>query len=157
MQLRDKVRVLACALTLSIAGAQFIQHEDGTVPIAYLDAVGVPTICTGSTKNVFIGHTATPLECAQRLQEDTTYAGKAVARLVRVPVSQGQYDALVSFTFNCGPANLAGSTLLKKLNAGQCREAAAEFQRWDRSKGKHLRGLTERRKREAALFIKDCE
>lgn len=151
------VKALAVFLSISAAGLTFIQQEEGIVPVAYRDAVGIPTICTGSTKNVFIGHVATPLECAQRLQEDTTYAGKAVARLVSVPLSQGQYDALVSFTFNCGPTNLAGSTLLRRLNAGQCREAAAEFLRWDRAKGKRLRGLTERRKREAALFVKDCE
>lgn len=155
MSASQKVR--AGMLVLSLAGVGFIASHEGTEPVAYLDAVGVPTICTGSTKNVFIGHVATPLECAQRLQEDTTYAGKAVARLVTVPVSQGQYDALVSFVFNVGPGNFSESTLLKKLNLGQCRAAAAEFLKWDKAKGRRLRGLTVRRKHESDLFIKDCE
>lgn len=153
---RRKLLLYASALTISAAGAKFIMQEEGTVQTAYLDAVGIPTICTGSTTNVFLGQTATLAECEQRLQEDTTYAGKAVGRLVAVKLTQGQYDALVSFVFNVGPGAFAKSTLLKRINAGQCEQAGQEFLRWDRAGGQRLKGLTKRRAKESAMWTKDC-
>ncbi len=75
-----------------------------------------------------------------------------VARLVKVPLTQGQFDALVSFAFNLGAAALAGSTLLRKLNAGDCAGAAAEFGKWVHADGTVLPGLVTRRARERALF-----
>jgi len=76
----------------------------------------------------------------------------AVARLVTVDITESQSDALISFSYNCGIAALTGSTLLKKLNAGDSKGACAEFAKWDKVKGKPLRGLTIRRAKEAALF-----
>lgn len=149
--------VPAALLCLSLAGIGFIQSFEGTRQTAYLDSVGVPTICTGSTKNVYVGQRATLGECEQRLKEDTTYAGKAVAKAVHVKLSQGQYDALVSFTFNVGEGNLYKSTLLKKMNAGDCFGAANEFQKWNRAGGRVLPGLTKRRLAEAEVFRKDCD
>ena len=70
----------AIALSLSLAGVGFIQSWEGTERVAYLDSVGVPTICTGSTKGVYVGQKATLGECEHRLIEDTSYAGKAVQR-----------------------------------------------------------------------------
>ena len=154
MNLREKIKV--SLLSLSIAGLALISNFEGTEQRAYLDAVGVPTICTGSTKNVFIGQYATLEECEQRLIEDSTYAGKAVQRMVKVKLTQAQYDSLVSFTFNCGPANLASSTLLRKLNTGDYCGAGKQFYRWDYAKGKRLRGLTARRAAEAVPFIEEC-
>ena len=66
--------------------------------------------------------------------------------------SQEQFDALVSFTYNVGPANLRRSTLLRKHIAGDYAGAAKEFGRWNRAAGRVLRGLTRRRKAEAALY-----
>jgi lysozyme len=76
----------------------------------------------------------------------------AVRRLVKVPLSQNEYDALVSFCYNCGAGNLSRSTLLKRLNAGDYAGAAQQFMAWTRSKGIVLRGLVRRRQAEAALF-----
>jgi lysozyme len=75
-----------------------------------------------------------------------------VLKLVKVPLEQREFDALVSFAFNCGSGNLAKSTLLKKINAGDKDGAASEFLKWDRAGGKVLRGLTRRRNAERALF-----
>lgn len=146
----------AIALSLSLAGMGFIQSWEGTERVAYLDSVGVPTICTGSTKGVYVGQTATLGECEHRLQEDTSYAGKAIQRCVREKITQGQYDALVSLAFNIGGGATCSSTLIRKLNQGDCRGAAGQFLRWDYADGKRLRGLTNRRKAEHDLFIKDC-
>jgi GH24 family phage-related lysozyme (muramidase) len=77
---------------------------------------------------------------------------EAVNRLVRVPLTQGQFDALVSFAFNCGTGNLRKSSLLRKLNAGDYDGARACFDLYTRSKGQVLRGLVRRRDSEQALW-----
>lgn len=146
----------AAVLSLSVLGAAFIQKWEGTEREAYLDAVGVPTICTGSTRAVRIGQVAAPGECEARLIQDSTYAGKAVARCVHAPVTQRQYDALVSLAFNIGGGATCTSTLVRKLNQGDCRGAANEFLRWNRAGGRVLPGLSNRRAAERAEFIKDC-
>ena len=76
-----------------------------------------------------------------------------ILRLVKVKLSQGQFDALVSFTYNLGSRSLSTSTLLSKLNAGDYAGAADEFPRWNKVGGKVLNGLTRRREAERALFL----
>jgi hypothetical protein len=75
-----------------------------------------------------------------------------VDRLVTVPLSQNQFDALVSFTFNVGEGALAKSTLLKKLNAGKYSEVPAELMKWTKGGGRELPGLVRRRRAECALW-----
>lgn len=76
----------------------------------------------------------------------------AVNEAVKVPINQGQFDALVSFTYNLGGANLRSSTLLRKLNVMDYDGAEAEFARWVKNDGKTMRGLVRRRAAEQALF-----
>lgn len=76
-----------------------------------------------------------------------------VLKLVKVKLSQNQFDALVSFAYNVGSRALSTSTLLKKLNAGDIKGAADEFLRWNKAGGKVLNGLTRRREAERALFL----
>lgn len=144
------------ALAVSLAGLAVIASYEGTHTTAYLDSVGVPTICTGHTRYVKLGDRRTLGECEQLLEEDASEAGRAVSRLAVVGLTQDQYDALVSFTFNLGEGNLAKSTLLRKLNSGDCLGAAKEFPRWNRAGGKVLRGLTKRRLSEQSMFLKGC-
>lgn len=151
-----KSKLAAGLLSLSLAGAMFIQQHEGTRYRAYLDPVGIPTICSGSTSGVILGTTETPAGCAKRLQIDTGAAGEAIQRCVRATLTQGQYDALASLAFNVGGGNLCRSTLLRKLNAGDCHGAANEFQRWNRAGGRVLPGLTTRRLAEADAFRRDC-
>lgn len=151
-----RTKLAAGLLSLSLAGAVFIQQHEGTRHTAYLDPVGIPTICSGSTAGVSLGTTETAAGCFTRLKRDTGIAGVAVASCVTYPVTQGQYDALVSFTFNVGGGAMCKSTLVRKLNAGDCTGAANEFQRWNRAGGRVLPGLVQRRSEEAALFRKDC-
>lgn len=76
-----------------------------------------------------------------------------VLKVVRVKLTQGQFDALVSFTYNLGARSLSTSTLLRKLNSGDYAGAADEFLRWNKAGGKVLNGLTRRREAERALFL----
>jgi len=154
MQTRTKVS--AALLSLSLAGVTFIQEWEGTKQTAYLDVVGVPTICTGSTKAVRIGQVASLGECQERLVQDTHDAGKALARCVTAPVTQDQYDALLSLAFNIGGGAICGSTLVRRLNSGDCLGASNEFHKWRYAGGKPVRGLERRRAAESAVFRKDC-
>ncbi|EPK1682110.1 lysozyme [Klebsiella aerogenes] len=78
---------------------------------------------------------------------------KDVQKIVKVKLTQGQFDALVSFAYNIGSRALSTSTLLKKLNTGDIKGAADEFLRWNKAGGKVLSGLTRRREAERALFL----
>ena len=80
-----------------------------------------------------------------------------VSNLVKVKLTQGQFDALVSFAYNLGARALSTSTLLQKLNAGDYTGAADEFPRWNKAGGKVLPGLTWRREAERALFLSDSK
>lgn len=152
-----KVRLLVGALVLSGAGVASIQKHEGTLTRAYLDPVGIPTVCTGHTgPEVRVGADYTKEQCADLLRKDTQVAQKAVKALVKTPITQGQYDVLVSFTFNVGRGNLASSTLLSKLNAGDCIGAANEFSKWTYARGQQLPGLVIRRADDKANFIVDC-
>lgn len=76
-----------------------------------------------------------------------------VLKIVKVKLTQGQFDALVSFAYNIGSRALSTSTLLKKLNTGDIKGAADEFLRWNKAGGKVLNGLNRRREAERALFL----
>lgn len=146
----------ASAFVVSAGGLALITNHEGRALDTYLDPVGIPTNCVGHTRTARIGQTKTAHECEVLLREDTGIAGRAVARCTRVPVTQEQYDVLVSFVFNVGEGNYCGSTLARKLNAGDCWGAAREFSRWVYAKGRKLRGLVTRRAEERHLFETGC-
>jgi lysozyme len=153
-------RVAAATLSVSLGGALFIIGHEGTVPQVYLDPVGIPTVCTGHTSTVFkqdVGKVYSPEVCADLLRQDLGDAEAAVKQHVTVQITQEQYDALVSFTFNVGEGNFSKSTLLRRLNAGECMAAAREFNRWVYAKGKKLAGLVRRRHEESILFATGCK
>lgn len=138
----------------SQAGIKLIKSFENCALAAYLCPAGVWTIGWGHTGNdVFPGLRATAARADELLTEDLARFELAVNRLVVVHVTQSQFDALVSFAFNCGSAALEKSTLLRKLNARDYAGAADEFQRWNKAGGKVLAGLTRRRAAERALFV----
>jgi lysozyme len=139
----------------SQAGLDFIAEHEGLELTAYPDpgSGGEPwTIGVGRAHGVKQGDTCTKHEALQWLAEDVETAEKAVLRMVDVPLSQNQFDALVSFVFNCGAGNFEKSTLLKLLNAGDYDGAKGQFPRWNKAAGREMAGLTKRRHAEAALF-----
>ena len=149
-------------LKLSKAGANLIQHFEGCLKKhgehyhAYKCPAGVLTIGHGHTNHHGRQFDAsskwTREECDQVFFEDMEGFEVAVRRLVKVPLTPYQFDALVSFTYNCGEGNLKKSTLLKKVNASDFKGAAEEFKKWNKGGGKVLPGLTRRRASEALLF-----
>jgi lysozyme len=152
-------RLLAATLALSAAGATFLAKHEGEVRRVYLDPVGIPTSCVGHTRTARLVDVGKPLSaavCARLLQEDTRVAQAGVGRLVKQPVTQEQYDALVSFVFNVGEGAFSKSTLLRKFNAGDCQGAADQFPRWNQARGRALPGLVTRRAEERALFLQGC-
>jgi lysozyme len=135
----------------------FVAGMEGMRYVGYLDPVGIPTVCAGHTgPEVRAGMRVSPAECVALLNKDMQTAGRDVARCVRVPVTREQFDALTSFTFNVGGGAMCRSTLVRKLNAGDCTGAAAEFSRWTRAGGKELPGLVRRRAAERAMFEGGC-
>jgi lysozyme len=97
-------------------------------------------------------------QCSQQqadiwLSQDLEDAEAAVALLVRVPLTQEQFDALVSFTFNLGERRLAESTMLILINKGSMKAAAEQFDRWVYAGNEKLPGLVKRRAAEKALFL----
>lgn len=144
-------------MTISDRGLALIKQFEGFKATAYLCPAGIPTIGyghTGSdvTKSDVGVKTISEEEALDLLRLDVKKAEDAVNRKVLVPISQNQFDALSSFTYNLGEANLATSTLLKLLNQGDYEGAQKEFVKWNRAGGKILLGLTKRREAEAALF-----
>lgn len=134
-------------------GKQLVHSFESCELEAYLDGGGVPTIGWGHVKGVKMGMTCTQAQADAWYDEDTDEAEAAVNALVNVPLSQNQFDALVSFTFNCGIAALRNSTLLRVLNEGDYDGARDQFARWDHDNGKTVAGLTRRRAAEANLFL----
>lgn len=123
---------------------------------AYADPIGVLTIGWGHTNHHGRSFDASTVwtqgECDAELASDMGRFEKAVDRLVTVDLAQHQFDALVSFAYNCGDGNLQKSTLLRRVNAQDWLSAAAEFAKWNKAGGSVLPGLTRRRKAEGLLF-----
>lgn len=99
------------------------------------------------------GQTISQAHAETLLKQDLGKFEKGVSNLVAVPINQNQFDALVSFAYNCGLEALRTSTLLQKFNAGDVQGAADEFLKWDHAGGKELPGLLLRRKAEWKLFL----
>lgn len=137
----------------SDAGLALIREFEGCKLTAYYCPAGVLTIGMGSTTDVHPGQRITLPQAIQRLQDDLQSAENCVNHsLPGVHLTQGEFDALVSFVFNLGPAAFRGSTLYKLLLAGEMDAAAEEFPKWKHAGGKVLPGLVARRAAERALF-----
>lgn len=136
-------------------GIALIQSFEGCKLNAYLCPAGVWTIGYGHTGAVSANMTISQSQADAFLRADLSKFEEAVKKYVTVPIHQNQFDALVSFSYNCGAGALQKSTLLKMLNTGDFVSVAAEFQKWNKSGGKVLLGLTRRREAERKLFLKD--
>lgn len=137
----------------SADGLDLIKHFEGLRLDAYLCPAGVWTIGYGHTSGVKKGDKINLDTAIAYLQSDLRKFERIVTDLVKVPIQQYHFDALVSFSYNLGGGALADSTLLKRLNAGYFEEAADQFKRWNKAGGKVLDGLTKRRTAERMLFV----
>lgn len=138
----------------SAAAYGVIKHFEGYSPVVYEDAAGYPTIGFGhlikpgeKIQEPLLGDAAERL-----LQQDIAPKAAAVNAFVSVPLFQGQFDAMVSWTYNLGEGALKSSTMLKKINAARHDEVPGQMKRWNRAGSKVLKGLERRREAEAALY-----
>lgn len=147
-------------MEISKTGLDLIAEFEGLRLSAYPDpgtggepwTIGYGTTIYPSGIKVRNGDLITKQTALDCLRHDATRFSNAVNRLVRVPVNQNQFDALVSFTYNLGEGALARSTLLKKLNEHDFSGAANEFDKWVYAGSNILPGLVRRRKAEKELF-----
>ncbi|MGA2903727.1 MAG: lysozyme [Candidatus Korobacteraceae bacterium] len=145
-------------LSYSNKGLALTQQFEGLRLTAYQDQVGKWTIGYGHTgPDVQPGLTITQDQANALLVQDVASAVASVNRMVTVPLTQNQFDALVDFVFNLGSGNLASSTLLRELNAGNSAAAAAQFVVWVYAGGVVSQGLLKRRQAEQALFLSPGE
>lgn len=129
---------------------------EGFRQVAYLDPVGIPTICFGETRGVRLGMKATRAECEAMLARSLVEHEEGMARCLKAPegIPDGVYGAFLSFTYNVGVGAFCGSTLVRKANAGDLRGACDELRKWDRAKGIRLPGLTKRRAAEREMCLR---
>lgn len=139
-------------------GKNVIKMFEGFSAFPYLCPAGVLTIGFGTTRvngnPVSKNHRVTVDEANVLLEQDLKSFEKSINSLVKVELTQNQFDALVSFVYNLGAENFKKSTLLKKINASEFEEAAEEFLKWNKAGGKVLPGLTRRREAERTLFLR---
>ena len=139
-------------MKISQEGLSLIKKFEGCELEAYKCAANVLTIGYGSTKGVKEGDTITQEEADKLLLHEIEEYEGYVNDLVKVKLEQNQFDSLVSWVFNLGPANLKASTMLKFLNAGDYHLIPSQIKRWNKAGGKVLEGLIRRREAEALLF-----
>ncbi len=141
---------------ISEAGLNFLKQIESFSSTPYWDRKGW-SIGFGHFMGASKAYSSISIEQGlELLKQDLQWVELAIAKRVKVPLNQNQHDALVSFIYNEGETNFAGSTLLKKLNAGDYAGAAAEFPKWNKS---HKNGvlvvdtaLVDRRAKERAIF-----
>ncbi len=145
--------------TTSKVGIDLISSFEDTKLKAYDDSIGVWTIGIGTTVypngvKVKKGDVCTLEQAKSYFANDLKRFEKTVNDSVKVDLTQNQFDALVSLTYNIGSTAFKNSTLLKKLNAKDFTGAADQFLVWNKGGGKIMKGLVRRREAERALFTK---
>lgn len=145
-------------MKISSRGLKLIKDEESFMSTPYLCPAGKPTIGYGSTfylngTKVTLNDKAITKEEATELLIDLINKEFNINPLVKVQLTQNQFDALTSFAYNIGMPNFTSSTLLRKLNERNFEAVVNEFPKWTRSKGKVLNGLINRRAKEKALFL----
>lgn len=134
-------------------GWALIREFEGLRLEAYKCPAGIWTIGFGTTQGVRPGMKISSVQAEEMLRRDLTSFESNVRNLVKVPLNQNQFDALICFVYNIGINAFAKSTFLRKLNAKDYAGAANQFTRWNKADGKVLAGLTRRREAEKKLFL----
>lgn len=136
----------------SKSGMALTEQFEGCRLIPYKDSSGVWTDGYGNTHGVVPGRPITKAQAAADLYANIQSAVNAVNRTVTIQLTQGEFDALVDFTFNLGAGRLESSTLLVDVNKGNWEAAATQFDLWDRCGGKEVAGLLRRRIADTNMF-----
>jgi lysozyme len=145
--------------TTSQKGIDFIAGHEGEILRVYKDPIGLATLGVGhlltesEKRDMPVGTKITRKQSREYLAKDLKKMERAVNAAVKVPITQNQFDALVSFTFNVGVGGLKRSSVLRQLNNRKFDAAADALLLWNRAGGRVLKGLTRRRKEERAMFL----
>ena len=150
----DRRRTSIAALALSASTFVALLLQEGYSDRTYTPVPGdVPTIGFGTTSGVKEGDKITPPVAVARALTDTQKFEGVLKECIKVPLSQNEYDAYVSFTYNIGPTAFCKSNLVKKLNSGDYEGACNELTKWVYVKGRYSRGLDNRRQAEKKLCL----
>lgn len=145
---------------LSDNGMKLLEQFEGLRLEAYLDSAGIATIGFGTIKypngnKVKLGDKITKTQAKEYKLYDLKEFESTVNTSVKVPLTQNQYDTLVSLSYNIGSGAFKNSTLLKKLNASDYKGAAEQFLVWNKVNSKRVQGLVNRREAERKLFLSE--
>lgn len=155
----QKIRAFLLAAGLSgavVTGGVFIAQNEGLALGTYVDPVGIVTACFGQTgPELELGQRFSEQECLAMLVDDLEVFDRQLTNLVRVPITDNERAAYLSFIYNVGAQNFSNSTLRKKLHHGDHVGACNELSRWVYAKGKKLQGLINRREAERQLCLKE--
>ena len=143
---------------ISQTGIDLIKQYEGCKLKAYQDSAKIWTIGFGTTKGITRGMVITPEEAEDLFRGDLIFSEDCIKRLVKVELTQNEFDALVSWTYNLGCGSLRRSTMLKHINRQEHKMLVTlEMKKWNKAKGRVLKGLTRRREAEAKLFLEQTE
>jgi lysozyme len=149
----SRLRMTALAAVVAV-GAPFTAHHEGLRLKAYLDPVGIPTICYGETENVAMGDVKSREECDSMLTVRLAYYAQQIGMAADRPLPVETHAALASWTYNVGVGAMKKSTLVRKLRAGDIVGACNQLPRWNMAGGRVWAGLVKRREAERQLCLK---
>lgn len=150
---KNKLLALGLSSALATTGMFVAQHE-GLVLGSYIDPVGILTSCYGHTgPELKLNQKFTESQCLEQLHSDLAKHDREMMRYVKVPLSDEEHSAYLSFSYNVGVGNFKSSTLLKLLNKEKRVEACNQLTNWVFAKGKKLKGLVNRREEEKNLCL----
>lgn len=153
MNIKNKLLALGLSSALATSGLFIAKHE-GLILGTYLDPVGILTSCFGHTgSELKHNQKFTENECLATLSKDLEKHNKEMMGYVKIPLSDEEHAAYLSFVYNVGVGNFKSSTLLKNLNASKREAACNQLTKWVFAKGKKLRGLVTRREEERKLCL----
>ncbi|ALN73516.1 lysozyme [Aureimonas sp. AU20] len=147
---RLKKGAAVTALVIGLVGAW-----EGFRPVAYRDVVGIPTVCFGETRGVKMGDRYTLEECRVMLGEGVKQFEAGMRSCLKAPdaIPDKPYAAMISVTYNIGTAGFCGSSMARRLNAGDIRGACDALLSWNKAGGRVVAGLTNRRQDERRLCL----
>lgn len=162
-------RAALVSSSVMLLALPFTAHEEGLRTAAYLDSVGVPTICYGETEGVKLGDRKTKTECDVIFYAKLGVFAHAIDMTIQPALSDPTHAALTSWSYNVGMGAMRGSTLVKKANRGDIIGACKELIKKDESSGvcrgygcgwaggRMIKGIQNRRVREHKLCLKGIE
>lgn len=141
---------VAAVLAAGAVAVPLIAEWEGQRNVGYADVRGIPTDCFGNTSAAVIGKKYTDDQCMSLLAQDAVSHGLDIDRCIKVAIPTQIRAAFTSFAYNVGAGAFCGSTMAKKLNAGDLRGACAELSKWTNAGGRAVPGLVNRRAAERA-------